>query len=116
MGILKSLCGGGRFLVTDILQTLSFSGANQKKWRDYACWDDYTRGLSGITWITLLSRGTGERISYLATILLTEIMFLVIVTKIVPHTKDIPAIPFLFLEQTVMLAVVMIIVLLMDKI
>ena len=28
----------------------------------------------------LLHRGTGERISYLATILLTEIMFLVMVT------------------------------------
>jgi len=32
----------------------------------------------------LLPRGTGERVSYLATILLTEIMFLVMVTQVVP--------------------------------
>jgi hypothetical protein len=64
----------------------------------------------------LLPRGSGERISYLATILLTEIMFLVMVTQVVPQTKNIPAIAFLFLEQTILLAFVMIFVLLMDKI
>ena len=64
----------------------------------------------------LLPRGTGERISYLATILLTEIMFLVMVTQVVPQTKDIPGIALLFLQQTVMLAVVMITVVSMDKI
>lgn len=32
----------------------------------------------------LLPRGTGERVSYLATILLTEIMFLVMITQVVP--------------------------------
>ena len=64
----------------------------------------------------MLPRGTGERISYLATILLTEIMFLVMVTQVVPQTKDIPGIALLFLEQTVMLALVMITVLIIDKI
>ncbi len=32
----------------------------------------------------LLPRGSGERINYLATILLTEIMFIVMVTQVVP--------------------------------
>jgi hypothetical protein len=45
----------------------------------------------------LIPRGTGERISYLATILLTEIMFLVMVTQVVPQTKHIPEIALLFL-------------------
>jgi hypothetical protein len=45
----------------------------------------------------LLPRGTGERISYLATILLTEIMFLVMVTQVVPQTKHVPGIALLFL-------------------
>ena len=64
----------------------------------------------------LLPRGTGERISYLASILLTEIMFIVMVTQVVPLTKDIPGIALLFLYQTIMLAIVMIIVVSMDKI
>ena len=64
----------------------------------------------------LLPRGTGERISYLATILLTEIMFLVMVTQVVPQTKDIPGIALLFLEQTAMLALIMIVVLIIDKV
>jgi hypothetical protein len=45
----------------------------------------------------LIPRGTGERISYLASILLTEIMFLVMVTQVVPQTKHIPGIALLFL-------------------
>ena len=45
----------------------------------------------------LIPRGTGERISYLASILLTEIMFLVMVTQVVPQTKNIPGIALLFL-------------------
>lgn len=64
----------------------------------------------------LLPRGTGDRVSYLATILLTEIMFLVMVTQVVPQTKDIPSIAYLFLEQTIMIAGVMIVALLLDKI
>ena len=64
----------------------------------------------------LIPRGTGERIAYLATILLTEIMFLVLVTQVVPQTKHVPGVALLFLEQTAMLALVMVIVLLIDKI
>ena len=38
----------------------------------------------------LLPIGSGERTSYLASILLTEIMFLVMVTQVVPLAKEIP--------------------------
>jgi len=64
----------------------------------------------------LLPRGNGSRVSYLATIMLTEIMFLVMVTQVVPQYKNIPAIAILFLEETIMLSFLMIFVLLMDKI
>jgi hypothetical protein len=63
-----------------------------------------------------LPRGSGDRISFLSTILLTEIMFLVMVTQVVPQTKVVPAIAYLFLEQTIILAVTMILVLFLDKI
>jgi hypothetical protein len=45
----------------------------------------------------LLPIGTGERVSYLATILLTEIMFLVMITEFVPQSKIVPAIALMFL-------------------
>jgi Neurotransmitter-gated ion-channel transmembrane region len=64
----------------------------------------------------LLPRGSGERISFLNTIILTEIMFLVMVTQVVPQTKNIPSIAILFLEETMMLSFLMIFVLLMDKV
>jgi hypothetical protein len=63
-----------------------------------------------------LPRGSGERTSFLSTILLTEIMFLVMVTQVVPQTKVVPAIAYLFLEQTIILALTMILVLFLDKI
>ncbi len=44
----------------------------------------------------LLPRGSGERVSYLASILLTEIMFLVMVTQIVPLAKEIPQVGQMF--------------------
>jgi hypothetical protein len=64
----------------------------------------------------LLPRGTGERVSYLATILLTEIMFLVMITQVVPQTKYIPKIAYMFLELTITLIVITVIVLIIDKI
>lgn len=64
----------------------------------------------------LLPRGTGERVSYLATILLTEIMFLVMITQVVPQTKYIPKIAFMFLELTITLIVITVVVLIIDKI
>ena len=63
-----------------------------------------------------LPRGSGERTSFLSTILLTEIMFLVMVTQVVPQTKVVPAIAYLFLQQTIILALTMILVLFLDKI
>lgn len=63
----------------------------------------------------ILPRGDGSRISFINTIILTEIMFLVMVTQIVPQTKDIPAVAILFLQQTMMLSFLMIVVLIMDK-
>ena len=63
-----------------------------------------------------LPRGTGERISFLSTILLTEIMFLVMVTQVVPQTKVIPAIAYLFFGHTIILALTMIIVVIFDKV
>ena len=44
-----------------------------------------------------LPRGSGGRITFLSTILLKEIMFLVMVTQVVPQTKVVPAIAYLFL-------------------
>lgn len=64
----------------------------------------------------LLPRGSGERISYLATILLTEIMFIVMVTQVVPQTKEMPVIALLFFGLTVMLALVMLAVVFIEKI
>ena len=64
----------------------------------------------------LLPRGSGSRVSYLATILLTEIMFLVMITQVVPQTKIVPAIAFMFLQQTILLIFITIAVLIIDKI
>ena len=63
-----------------------------------------------------LPLGDGSRVSYLATILLTEIMFLVMVTQVVPQSKVIPAIAYLFLEQTITIAITMTVALFLDKI
>jgi hypothetical protein len=64
----------------------------------------------------LLPRGTGERVSYLSTILLTEIMFLVMITQVVPQTKIVPQIGYMFLSQTILLIIITITVLIIDKI
>jgi hypothetical protein len=64
----------------------------------------------------LLPRGTGERVSYLTTILLTEIMFLVMITQVVPQTKIVPATAYMFLKQTILLIIITVIVLIIDKI
>ena len=64
----------------------------------------------------LLPRGTGERVSYLATILLTEIMFLVMITQVVPQTKIVPATAYMFLKQTILLIIITVIILIIDKI
>jgi hypothetical protein len=63
----------------------------------------------------LLPRGTGERVSYLATILLTEIMFLVMITQFVPQSRIVPETAFMFLKMTIILIVTTVVVLIMDK-
>ena len=63
----------------------------------------------------LLPRGSGERVSYLATILLTEIMFLVMITQFVPQSRIVPETAFMFLKMTFILIVTTVVVLIMDK-
>ncbi len=64
----------------------------------------------------MLPRGSGERPAYLATILLTEIMFLVMVTQVVPQARVIPTVGRMFFNQTVLIALIMIVVLFIDKV
>ncbi len=64
----------------------------------------------------LIPKGTGERTAYLATILLTEIMFLVMITSLVPMAKQVPMIGWLFLGYTILLAVLTVAVLGLEKI
>lgn len=49
--------------------------------------------------------GTGERSGFLATIILTEVMFLVMLTSYVPLSKRIPIIGYLFLGYVIILVV-----------
>lgn len=53
-----------------------------------------------------LPSGNGERIPYLATIILTEVMFLVMLTNFLPLARDLPKIGSLFLALTLVLCVV----------
>jgi hypothetical protein len=63
----------------------------------------------------LLPKGTGERTGYLATVLLTEIMFLVMITSFVPMAKQVPVIGWLFLGYTVLLAILTVAVLCLER-
>ena len=69
----------------------------------------------GILYI-LIPRGSGERTAYLSTVLLTEIMFLVMITTFVPMSKKVPLIGWLFLSYTILLAIMTIVVLALEKI
>ena len=64
----------------------------------------------------LIPRGKGERTGYLSTVLLTEIMFLVMITSFVPLSKRVPLIGWLFLGYTILLAILTIAVLGLEKI
>lgn len=59
--------------------------------------------------------GSGERVSFLSTILLTEIMFLVMITNFVPLSKQIPIIGWLFLSFTILLTILTVAVLALEK-
>lgn len=50
-----------------------------------------------------LPKGNGERMSFLTTILLTVVMFLVMLTNFVPLSRDLPHLEALFLCLTVLL-------------
>ena len=62
-----------------------------------------------------LPKGAGERANYLATILLTEIMFLVMISQIVPMSTQIPFIGFFFLSISCTTIFLILMVLLIDK-
>ena len=58
--------------------------------------------LLGLVYI-LMEKGTGERTSFLATIMLTEVMFLVMITNFVPLSRYIPFMGWLFLTYVILL-------------
>jgi hypothetical protein len=62
-----------------------------------------------------LPRGDGSRLSYLTTVLLTEIMFLVMITTFVPLSKVTPEIGWLFLAYTIILSLLTVVALFIDK-
>ena len=47
--------------------------------------------------------GTGERVNFLATIILTIVMFLLIMTSYVPLSKNIPLLAYMFLSFTALI-------------
>lgn len=67
------------------------------------------------TFYYFLPKGNGERANYLATILLTEIMFLVMISQIVPMSTQIPFIGYFFLSISCATIFLIFIVLLVDK-
>ena len=63
----------------------------------------------------LLERSTGERSAYLATILLTQVMFLVMITNLVPLSRKVPYFGILFLCYVIFLIVLTAMVLVIEK-
>ena len=64
----------------------------------------------------LIEKGSGDRISFITTILLTQVMFLVIITSFVPLTKQVPYFAQLFLAYVTMLAFLTFIILGLEKV
>ncbi len=50
--------------------------------------------------------GTGERSGFISTIILTEVMFLVMLTSFLPVSKSTPKIAYLFLAYVCLLVIV----------
>ena len=71
--------------------------------------------LLGLVYI-LLEKGTGERTSFLATILLTEVMFLVMITSFVPLSQYVPYMGWLFLAYVILLSLMTLCVIVLEKI
>ena len=62
-----------------------------------------------------LPKGTGGRMNFLSTILLTEVMFLVMISSSLPLSKFVPRLAWLFLAYTILLSVLLFSVILIDK-
>ena len=71
-----------------------------------------------ITFMSLLyiflPMGGGERVPYIATIILTEIMFLVMLTNFVPLSRDLPMLEALFFSLTILLCVMTIPIIILE--
>jgi hypothetical protein len=59
--------------------------------------------------------GIGERSGYLSTLVLTEVMFLVMLTQLVPISKVVPVIGFLFLAYLALLILMSVFVIWQDS-
>ena len=68
----------------------------------------------GLVYI-LLDKGTGERTDFLATILLTEVMFLVMMASLSPVSQYVPYMTWLFFSYVILLALMELAVLIIDK-
>ena len=67
------------------------------------------------TFYYFLPKGQGERANFLATILLTEIMFLVMISQILPVSTRIPFMGYFFLSISCVTIFLILVVLLVDK-
>ena len=71
--------------------------------------------LLGLVYI-LIEKGKGERITFLSTILLTEVMFLVMITNFVPLSKYVPYMGWLFLTYVIILSLMILSVVILEKV
>jgi hypothetical protein len=70
--------------------------------------------LLGVTFI-LIPSGVGERGGFLSTLVLSEVMFLVMITSFVPVSKNVPLIALLFLAYLTLLVIMSVIVICHDS-
>lgn len=63
----------------------------------------------------LLDKGTGERTAFLSTILLTEVMFLVMITNLVPLSHNVPYLGWLFLAYVIQLTFMTLVIIVIEK-
>ena len=68
----------------------------------------------GVTFI-FVPTGVGERSAFLSTLVLTEVMFLVMLTSFVPLSRNVPVIAFLFLGYLGLLVIMACIVVVHDS-
>jgi hypothetical protein len=59
--------------------------------------------------------GTNERAGFLGTIVLTEVMFLVMLTSFLPLSKEIPMLGYLFLVYTIQLILLTVLVMQLES-